>query len=170
MERKSFADMDCSIAQCLEVVGEWWSLLIVRDAFLGIRRFDEFQHRLGISRNVLGHRLARLVDAGVLAKVAYSEHPPRHEYRLTDAGRDLWPVLTAMRSWGDRHAAPNGPPINLVHRGCGQVADVAFVCSVCGAPISSHDVRVVPGAGRDGSLAPVRSTPRAEEPELSPRR
>src|ERR1700683_4443544 len=88
MERKSFSEMHCSIAQCLEVVGEWWSLLIVRDAFLGVTRFDDFQERLGISRNVLNHRLARLVEEGVLVKVPYSDHPPRSDYRLTDKGRD----------------------------------------------------------------------------------
>ena len=85
MDRKSFSDMHCSVAQCLEVVGEWWSLLIVRDAFLGVRRFDEFQLRLGISRNILNQRLAHLVETGVLTKVPYSEHPPRFEYRLTRA-------------------------------------------------------------------------------------
>ena len=111
MDRKSFSDMHCSVAQCLEVVGEWWSLLIVRDAFLGVRRFDEFQSRLGISRNILNQRLARLVETGVLTKVPYSEHPPRSEYRLTDKGRDLWPVITTMRQWGDKHAAPHGPPL-----------------------------------------------------------
>src|SRR5436309_11763310 len=92
MQRTSFSDMHCSVAQCLEVVGEWWSLLIVRDAFLGVTRFDEFQERLGISRNVLNQRLARLVEAGVLVKVPYSMHPPRSDYRLTYKGRDLWPV------------------------------------------------------------------------------
>ncbi len=106
VERKSFADMHCSVAQCLEVVGEWWSLLILRDVFLGVTRFDDFQERLGISRNILNQRLNHLVDAGVLQKVPYSEHPLRYDYRLTSTGRDLWPVLTAMRQWGDRHAAP----------------------------------------------------------------
>src|SRR5579863_10655158 len=89
VERKSFAAMHCSVAQCLEVVGEWWSMLIIRDAFLGVTRFDQFQERLGISRNVLNQRLARLVDSGVLAKVPYSRHPPRYDYRLTEKGRDL---------------------------------------------------------------------------------
>src|ERR1700722_12792958 len=102
--------MDCSVAQCLEVVGEWWNMLIVRDAFMGVTRFEEFQRHLGISRNILQHRLVSLVDAGVLVRIPYSEHPPRHDYRLTDKGRDLWPVLTAMRQWGDRSAAPPGRP------------------------------------------------------------
>ena len=88
MERKSFSEMDCSVAQCLEIVGEWWTMLIVRDAFLGVTRFDVFQQRLGIARNVLQLRLERLVKAGVFERVAYSEHPPRFDYRLTPKGRD----------------------------------------------------------------------------------
>jgi DNA-binding HxlR family transcriptional regulator len=147
MERKSFADMHCSVAQCLEVVGEWWSMLIVRDAFLGITRFDQFQERLGISRNVLNQRLARLVEAGVLAKVPYRDHPPRHDYRLTDKGRDLWPVLTTMRQWGDRYAAPDGPPLEVVHTGCGHVSDALLICSSCGERVGARDVRAVPGPG-----------------------
>ena len=147
MERKSFSEMHCSIAQCLEVVGEWWSLLIVRDAFLGVTRFDDFQERLGISRNVLNQRLARLVEAGVLVRVPYSEHPLRHDYRLTDKGRDLWPVLTTMRQWGDKHAAPDGPPLTLVHERCGHVSDALLICSSCGEGIGPHDVRAMPGPG-----------------------
>jgi DNA-binding HxlR family transcriptional regulator len=147
VERKSFADMHCSVAQCLEVVGEWWSMLILRDAFLGVSRFDRFQERLGISRNVLNQRLNHLVEAGVLAKVLYSDHPPRYDYRLTEKGRDLWPVLTAMRQWGDRYAAPEGPPLEVVHRACGHVAEAVMTCSVCGAPVGARDFRVVAGPG-----------------------
>lgn len=147
MERKSFADMHCSVAQCLEVVGEWWSMLIVRDVFLGVSRFDDFQERLGISRNILNQRLSHLVEAGVLRKVPYSEHPPRYDYRLTDKGRDLWPVLTAMRQWGDRHAAPEGPPIVVTHKGCGHVAEAVMVCSACGEGIEARDLKVAPGPG-----------------------
>lgn len=147
MERKSFSDMHCSVAQCLEVVGEWWTLLIVRDAFFGVTRFDEFQERLGISRNVLGQRLARLTQAGVLTKVRYSRHPPRFDYRLTDKGRDLWPVITAMRQWGDRHAAPDGPPLELIHEECGQLSEAQMVCSACGEPIGPRDVKAIPGPG-----------------------
>ena len=147
MDRKSFSDMHCSVAQALEVVGEWWSLLIVRDAFLGVRRFDEFQSRLGISRNILNQRLARLVETGVLTKVPYSEHPPRFEYRLTDKGRDLWPVITTMRQWGDKHAAPNGPPLQLIHKECGHISEAQLVCSTCGEPIGPRDVEGIPGPG-----------------------
>lgn len=147
VERKSFSEMHCSIAQCLEVVGEWWSLLIVRDALMGVTRFDDFQERLGISRNVLNQRLTRLLDAGVLVKVAYSNHPPRHDYRLTDKGRDLWPVLSTMRQWGDRYAAPNGPPLVLIHKGCGHVSDARMVCAHCGEEVGPRDVTAVPGPG-----------------------
>jgi len=139
--------MHCSVAQCLEVIGEWWSMLIIRDAFLGVTRFDDFQQRLGISRNILNQRLGRLVEHGVLAKVPYQEHPPRFDYRLTDKGRDLWPVLTTMRQWGDRHAAPQGPPLQVVHKGCGQVADAVLVCSACREPLGARAVRAVPGPG-----------------------
>jgi DNA-binding HxlR family transcriptional regulator len=152
MERKSFSGMHCSVAQCLEVVGEWWSMLILRDVFLGVTRFDEFQRRLGISRNILNQRLSRLVDAGVLVKVPYREHPPRFDYRLTDKGRDLWPVLTAMRQWGDEYAAPSGPPILVTHKGCGQVSEVVSTCSVCGEPVGPRDVWAAPGPGAVESL------------------
>ncbi|MDR3650473.1 MAG: helix-turn-helix domain-containing protein [Acidimicrobiales bacterium] len=160
MERKSFADMDCSVAQCLEVVGEWWSMLVVRDAFLGVSRFDDFQRRLGISRNILQQRLGRLVDEGVLTRVRYSEHPPRYDYRLTDKGRDLWPVLTAMRQWGDKHAAPSGPPLQVVHKGCGAIVDAVLVCASCGERLGPRDVDAVAGPGhRPGRPLPPRVRP-----------
>jgi DNA-binding HxlR family transcriptional regulator len=158
VERKSFADMHCSVAQCLEVVGEWWSILILRDAFLGVTRFDDFQARLGASRNVLNRRLAHLVKAGVLEKVPYSDHPPRFDYRLTDKGRDLWPVLTAMRQWGDRYAAPGGPPLEVIHRGCGKVTHAVMVCSACGEPLGARDVLAAPGPG---AVEPLVATARS---------
>lgn len=161
VERKSFAGMHCSVAQCLEVVGEWWTMLIVRDAFLGISRFDEFQERLGISRNILNQRLAHLVEHEVLEKIRYLDHPPRYEYRLTPKGRDLWPVLAAMRQWGDQHAAPDGPPVQMIHKGCGNVADMVMTCSSCGARLDPHDVTAVPGPGKVDDLTPAASSPRA---------
>ena len=139
--------MHCSVAQALEVIGEWWSMLIVRDAFLGVRRFDDFQSRLGISRNILTTRLASLVEAGVLEKVPYQERPLRHEYRLTPKGRDLWPVLTTMREWGDKWAAPDGPPLELVHDACGEVMSLAHTCGACGEAVDSRSVRARPGPG-----------------------
>ncbi|MGA7835735.1 MAG: helix-turn-helix domain-containing protein [Acidimicrobiales bacterium] len=150
MERKSFSQMDCSVAQCLEVVGEWWTMLIVRDCFMGVTRFEDFQRRLGISRNILNERLNGLVDSGVLERVPYSEHPPRFDYKLTKKGRDLWPVLTAMRQWGDQYASPQGAPIELVHRSCGQLTHAEMTCAWCGEKLTAHNVRAVPGSGRDG--------------------
>jgi DNA-binding HxlR family transcriptional regulator len=147
MRRTSFQDVNCSVAQCLEVVGEWWSLLIVRDAFLGVRRFDDFQGRLGISRSVLNQRLAGLVEQGVLERVRYQDHPPRDEYRLTDKGRDLWGVITAMRQWGDAWAAPHGPPVEVVHIACGHPGEALFTCSHCGETLGPRTVRAVPGPG-----------------------
>src|SRR3954449_2114851 len=147
MQRRSFEGMTCSVAQCLEVVGEWWSLLIVRDAFLGVTRFDDFQARLGISRNILTRRLNHLVDSGVLMRVAYSEHPPRSEYRLTRKGRDLWHVITAMRQWGDRWARPSGPPLRMRHKGCGHLVQAVTVCSHCGERLDIGNVSAEPGPG-----------------------
>lgn len=138
MQRASFKDMHCSVAQCLEVVGEWWTPLIIRDAFFGVTRFDGFQARLGVSRNVLTQRLNRLVDAGIFERRAYSERPPRYEYVLTEQGRDLWPVINAMRQWGDRWRSPDGPPLRLLHTPCGHVANSIDVCAECGQPMG-HD-------------------------------
>jgi DNA-binding HxlR family transcriptional regulator len=152
MERKSFADMHCSVAQCLEVVGEWWSMLLIRDAFLGVTRFDQFQERLGISRNILNQRLTRLVDEGLMRRVQYSEHPPRYDYRLTAKGRDLWPVLTAMRQWGDKYAAPDGPPLDVIHKACGSVSHAVMTCSACGERLTPREVRAVAGPGDIDSL------------------
>ena len=139
--------MNCSIAQCLEVVGDWWSLLIVRDAFPGITRFADLEADLGISRNALNQRLAYLVDHGVLERVAYSEHPSRYDYELTEKGRDPFAVTTAMRQWGDRWAAPYGPPIEVVHDRCGQVSEAVLTCSVCGEPLTVDSVHPVPLPG-----------------------
>ena len=144
--------MDCSVAQCLEVVGEWWSMLIVRDTFMGVTRFEDFQRRLGISRNVLRDRLTSLIEAGVLVRVPYSEHPLRYDYKLTKKGRDLWPVLTAMRQWGDTYAAPSGPPIELVHQGCGEVTHAELSCAWCGERLTYKNVKAVPGPGRDARM------------------
>jgi len=130
-----------------EAVGEWWSLLIMRDAFMGVRRFDDFQARLGISRGILNQRLNRLVEQGVLTRVPYQDHPPRHEYRLTDKGRDLWPVITAMRQWGDTWAAPDGPPLQIVHTTCGHISQAVPTCSHCGEALDLRDLRAVPGPG-----------------------
>jgi DNA-binding HxlR family transcriptional regulator len=156
VQRKSFADMNCSVAQCLEIVGEWWTLLILRDVLLGYSRFDEFESRLGIARNVLAQRLERLVDAGVLERVPYQERPVRHDYVLTEKGSDLWQVVTAMRQWGDRWAAPDGAPVELVHRACGHVVNVVPSCSHCGEQLTTRDVKARPGPGLHRTPEPPR--------------
>jgi len=165
MQRTSFEDMTCSVAQTLDVVGEWWSLLIVRDAFLGVTRFDDFQAGLGISRNILTRRLNHLVDNGILKRVPYSDRPPRSEYRLTDKGRDLWHVVTAMRQWGDRWAASGGPPLEIRHTACGHVVTAVPACSHCGEALDARSVTAVPGPGAEGRfritapVKPVSATP-----------
>jgi DNA-binding HxlR family transcriptional regulator len=146
--RTSYSDWSCSIARTVDVIGDGWTALILRDCFLGVRRFDEFQRELGIGRNILTDRLGRLVEADLLAKVAYSEHPPRHEYRLTDKGRELYPVLATMAAWGDRWlAGPEGPPSVLHHRTCNRDMHAEVVCSACGDPIDVRDVLARPGPG-----------------------
>ena len=144
MLHRTYEGQDCSIARTLEVVGERWTLLIMRDAFLGIRRFDDIQRDLGIARNVLRDRLARLVEEGLLEKRPYQERPPRSEYRLTAKGRDLWPVLHALLRYGDRWYAPDGPPRRIVHGECGGEADDRRMCTKCGAPLELPDVVAVP--------------------------
>src|ERR1700685_3641701 len=124
MLHNDYDNQICSIAAALEVVGERWSLLIVRDVMFGLRRFDAMQADLGIARNVLHTRLTRLLDHGVLEKRPYQERPARYEYRLTEKGLDLWPTIVALMQWGDRHASPpGGPPVLLEHRGCGGAVD-----------------------------------------------
>jgi DNA-binding HxlR family transcriptional regulator len=148
MQRTRFGDMACSIARTLDVIGEPWSPLILRDVYVGITRFEELQRELGISRKVLTERLKWLVEAEVLERHRYSEHPPRHEYRLTDRGRELCDLLTVMVRWGDRWLAGEaGPPVLYRHRACGEIAHVAPCCSVCGEPMHSTDLDVEPGPG-----------------------
>ncbi|HEX3432646.1 MAG TPA: helix-turn-helix domain-containing protein [Solirubrobacteraceae bacterium] len=143
-----YSSQTCSIAGALEVVGERWSLLIVRNVFLGLRRFDQIQEDLGIARNVLQTRLERLVDQGVLERKLYSERPRRYEYLLTEKGLDLWPTVVALMQWGDRHAAPaGGPAVVLEHRGCGGRVDEHRVCETCGKPLSARESRALPGPG-----------------------
>lgn len=161
MLRNDYDNQVCSIAAALEVVGERWSLLIVRDGFLGLRRFDELQADLGIARNVLQTRLTRLVDQGVLEKRRYQERPQRYEYHLTEKGQDLWPTIVALMGWGDEHAAPaGGPAVLLEHRGCGGAVDDHRICAACGTRLSARDVRALPGPGADTKRWLVRPMPR----------
>jgi DNA-binding HxlR family transcriptional regulator len=143
-----YKDQNCSIARALEIVGERWSILVLRDVFLGVRRFDALQRDLGVARNVLSARLERLVAEGILEKVLYQERPPRHEYLLTEKGLDLWPIVVELLRWGDRHAAPPaGPPVVLRHRDCGGVLGERRICERCGQPLEVRDVVAERGPG-----------------------
>jgi DNA-binding HxlR family transcriptional regulator len=148
MLQSTYRDQVCSLAGALEVVGERWTLLIVRDVFLGLRRFEELQQELGVARNVLATRLEKLVDAGILEKAVYSERPLRHEYRLTEAGIDLWPVIHSLLRWGDAHAAPDaGPAVLMFHKACGGPVDEHRTCARCGERLTARDVVAKPGPG-----------------------
>lgn len=132
------------MARTLAVIGDAWTMLIIRDAFRGVTRFDDFQANLGIARNVLSHRLRLLVREGILERRPYSQHPPRAEYRLTAKGRDLYPILLSLLRWGDRWAAgPEGPPLLLTHLPCGQPVSGVLCCEHCGAPLDPREVRPV---------------------------
>jgi DNA-binding HxlR family transcriptional regulator len=141
----------CSIARSLELIGERWTILIIRDAFLGVRRFDDFQRSLGVARNVLQGRLERLVEGGILERVRYQERPERFEYRLTEMGIDLWPVVVSLLSWGDKHLAPDGPAVIMEHRDCGGRVNDHRICDACGALLGPRDVKA-----RRGPAAPAR--------------
>ena len=146
MKRVTFDDMDCSIARTLDVVGEWWTPLIVREVFFGRRRFDEIQSDLGIARNVLTARLNRLVDEGILYRHDIGERGQRYEYRLTEQGAELFPVLVALMNWGDKwRRNPKGAPTELVHESCGERTTPTLCCSECGEELTSRDVRAQPG-------------------------
>ena len=145
MQRKSFDSMPCPIARGLERVGEWWSILIMRDALRGTTRFDDFQTGLGIAPNILSRRLATLVDAGLLEKRLYSEKPPRFEYVPTECGRDFRPVLQTLLTWGNRHFAPDGPGAVIVNTETGEAADPVLVDRKTGRPLSDPVFRTVRG-------------------------
>ena len=140
MQRKSLADQDCPIAQTLDLVGEWWSLLILRDAFRGIRRFETFQESLGVARNILSRRLTRLVAAGILERRRYSERPVREEYRLTDKGRDLFPVIIALLEWGNRWGAAT--PQRLLDRATGALVEPVLVDATTLRRLSPRELRL----------------------------
>ena len=146
MKRTSVSHMNCSVARTLDVVGEWWTLLIVRNLLLGQRRFEEIQGDLGIARNILSDRLSTLVAAGVVDRVKYMDHPERFEYTLTESGRDLFPVIAALMAWGDKWAAPDGPPM-LFRHACGHAGSAQVVCGECGEPMTIDNVRPKAGPG-----------------------
>ncbi len=145
MSIAAYSEKNCSIAKPLSFLGERWTVLVLRDLFLGRRRFDDIQASLGVATNVLSARLATLTEEGIVERRRYSEHPERFEYVLTEKGRDLQPLLLALLAWGDKYTAENGAPMEVVH------GDHAFhmvpTCSECGEPIDTHNVHSRPGPG-----------------------
>jgi DNA-binding HxlR family transcriptional regulator len=139
-------DQICSIARTLEVLGERWTLLVIRDIFNGNRRFDQIRENLGVARNVLSARLQWLVDEDILEKRAYQERPLRYEYFLTEKGLDLWPVMISLLRWGDRYyPEESGPPMLIIHKGCGGEVDDRRICTKCGKHLEVRDAKAVPG-------------------------
>jgi DNA-binding HxlR family transcriptional regulator len=162
MQRKSFGRMTCPIARSLERVGEWWSILILRDALHGLTRFDQFQKSLGIAPNMLTRRLNALVDAGLLERRRYSERPPRDDYVLTARGRDFRPVLVALLAWGNKHFAPEGPSVLLVDTKTGAAVEPILVDRASGRPIKAPEYALAPGpAASEGVRRRYASSDRA---------
>ena len=156
MRAREIANERCSIARPASLLGDRWTIMVLRQCFLGYRRFEDFQATLDCSRSVLADRLRQLVDEGVLTRVSYKDTArTRHEYRLTDKGMDLYPVLMALRTWGDRYMAPEGPPVAYRHHDCGGAAVVSHHCDRCGEELTARDVdaRETPARSRRASPA-----------------
>lgn len=154
--RLRYSDENCSIKGALEIVGEKWSLLVLREAFFGIRRFDDFHRALGCARNLLSDRLAKLVDHGVLDRAAYQDpgQRRRHEYRLTEKGRDLLPAIIALMQWGDRWTAdPDGPSVEVRHRDCGAAVHAVLACERDHVALTPKDTEAIPGPGARAAAA-----------------
>jgi DNA-binding HxlR family transcriptional regulator len=165
MQHKSFREMSCPIARSLDRVGEWWSILIMRDALFGLRRFDEFQKSLGIAPNMLARRLNALVKAGLLERRRYSARPPRNEYRPTERGRDFRPVLIALLAFGNRHFAPEGASVTIVDAQTGAEAEPVVVDRATGRPIREPEFAWVPGpAAGERTRQRYARRPQSEQP------
>ena len=145
MKWAELAEQRCSVARSVAVIGDRWTLMLLRDCFLGIRRFEDFERRLGISRSIIADRLKILTEEGVLRREVYQDRPVRHEYRLTDKGLALHPVIMAIVHWGDVHyAGAEGPPLIHTHRTCGHDFTPVLTCSACGETVTARDVEVRP--------------------------
>ncbi len=148
MDWRDYDKDNCSVGRTLEVIGERWTLLVLREAFLGVRRFGEFQRHTGAAKNILSDRLQTLVAGGVLERRLYEERPPRYEYRLTEKGLDLYPVLVSLMQWGDKHAADaSGPPVLMRHKGCNEIVAPQLTCPGCGEAIGARDMVALAGPG-----------------------
>ena len=155
MRRTRFDDAACPIARTTDLIGDWWTPLVMREAFYGRRRFDEFQTALNMPRAVLAQRLARLVDEGMLTKVEYEAHPPRYEYRLTDKGRSFWDVLAAMWRFGSDWLWPDGPDVMLVNRATGDEIRPRVVDERTGEPLDVRSLKPVYKPGRRPAVEPT---------------
>ncbi|MDB5654505.1 MAG: putative transcriptional regulator [Tardiphaga sp.] len=160
MQRKSFGNMECPVARSLERVGEWWSILILRDAIYGLTRFDEFQKNLNIAPNILTRRLTALVEAGLLERRQYCEKPPRDEYILTARGRDFRPILLSLQAWGNRHFAPEGASVMLIDKSTGLPAEPILVDRLTGKPITDATHANAPGPAAGPKVQRRLSRPR----------
>ncbi|WP_315700874.1 MULTISPECIES: helix-turn-helix domain-containing protein [unclassified Bradyrhizobium] len=161
MQSKEFTLAECPAARAVECVGEWWSILILRDAFQGFTRFDEFQNSLGIASNILSRRLAHLTEAGLFERRLYNERPPRYEYILTAKGRDFFPVVVAMFAWGNKHLAPEGKSVVLADRKTGRTLDPIVADARSKTPITPANAVLLPGprasTGMRSRLASIRA-------------
>lgn len=151
VKRTRFADWPCSVARTVDLLGDWWTPLVLRECFYGVRRFDDFQRNLHIGRNILAERLHRLVAEGMLTREPYQDRPVRHEYLLTEKGRDFFPVMAAMLRWGDRWLSDDLPPLVLHHVTCGHDMHAEVVCSHCREALALRDVRTSQGPGHPTS-------------------
>lgn len=147
MQKANLAALPCSLARSLQVVGEWWTLLVLRDVCFGWNRFEEIHDHLGIARNILKTRLDTLIEYDMLERRRYQTHPDRYEYHPTGRARELMPAILALVAWGDKWLAPDGPPVLFTHRGCAHDTVATVVCSACGQPLAAGDIDVRPGPG-----------------------
>jgi DNA-binding HxlR family transcriptional regulator len=160
MRLTSLSEMNCSIARTVDVVGEWWTPLILRDAFRGTRRFDDFQASLGMARGVLTARLRKLTEQGIMERRAYSDHPPRYDYVLTEKGLALFPVIAALMKWGDTWApTPAGPSAVFVHDTCGKVTRPVLTCPHCRGEVTAANTHNEPGPGASVPPGAAAGTP-----------
>lgn len=164
MRHDELFETNCAISRTAGILGERWVISILRAAFFRARTFEEYQRATGVARNILTDRLNRLVDVGVLERRVYEQHAKRalHEYRLTEAGLDLYPVIATLMTWGNKHGGfVNGPPVVLVHNACGGIADPVLTCSCCGGRLDPREVTPRPGPGAIDPAPPLEITPGA---------
>ncbi len=160
MHKANLAALPCSLARTLQIVGEWWTLLVLRDVCFGFNRFEEIHDHLGIARNILKARLDTLLEHDMVTRRRYQQRPDRHEYLPTDKARDFVPVLMAIIAWGDRWTAHDGPPVLFTHRTCGHDTVATVACSACSAALDHHDIHTRPGPGHPHATPRTATTRR----------